>query len=88
MNDGRAVKNALVFNKAAEGLYHFQSGYDDTSWTVKSKLLTLIPISQVIQHQHQNYKHLEESITFSLMVQVILQFLIQLNLRQMVQRVQ
>lgn len=31
-------KNALVFNKAAEGLYHFQSGYDDTSWTVKKQI--------------------------------------------------
>lgn len=38
-NDGTGgKKNALVFNKAAEGLYHFQSGYDDTSWTVKKQI--------------------------------------------------
>ena len=38
-NDGSGgKKNALVFNKAAEGLYHFQSGYDDTSWTVKKQI--------------------------------------------------
>lgn len=38
-NDGSGGrKNALVFNKAAEGLYHFQSGYDDTSWTVKKQI--------------------------------------------------